>query len=188
MSFKKANSYFLCLFVVVISFVFLMSSCAKKAMVKDESVPEVKQEEVKKAEPEVKEEMPVEVEKEVDEEALREEILRKVAGSVQDVFFAFDKYNLSDMAKRKLESTASALKENSGVRVLIEGHCDERGTIEYNLVLGEKRANAAMDYLVNLGVSADRLNTISYGEEKPFDSVHSEIAWAKNRRAHFVLK
>jgi len=73
------------------------------------------------------------------------------------------------------------------VSIMIEGHCDERGTEEYNLGLGDKRANSARDYLVSLGVSATRIKTISYGEERPFDPAHTEEAWAKNRRAHFVL-
>ena len=103
---------------------------------------------------------------------------------VQDVFFAFDEYELSSEAMSKLSKNARILKE-AGVTVLISGHCDERGTVEYNLALGEKRANAVKDYLVSLGVPASQLRTTSYGESKPFAMGHNEEAWAQNRRAHF---
>jgi peptidoglycan-associated lipoprotein len=106
--------------------------------------------------------------------------------SLSDVFFDFDQYNLSSEAKSTLEANARELKRVGDSGVTIEGHCDERGTKAYNLALGEKRANAAKDYLVTLGVTASRINTISYGKERPFDSGHDESAWAKNRRAHFV--
>jgi peptidoglycan-associated lipoprotein len=106
--------------------------------------------------------------------------------AVSDVFFDFDKYNLSSEAKGTLEANARELKRVSDASVTIEGHCDERGTKAYNLALGEKRANAARDYLVSLGVTASRITTISYGKERPFDDGHDETAWAKNRRAHFA--
>lgn len=106
--------------------------------------------------------------------------------SVSDVFFAFDQFNLSSEAKSTLEANARELKRVSDASVTIEGHCDERGTKAYNLALGDKRANAAKDYLVSLGVTASRVTTISYGKERPFDTGSSESAWAKNRRAHFV--
>jgi len=106
--------------------------------------------------------------------------------SVSDVFFDFDKYNLSAEAKGTLEANARELKRISDASITVEGHCDERGTKAYNLALGEKRAGAAKDYLVSLGVTASRITTISYGKERPFDSGHDETAWAKNRRAHFV--
>ena len=104
-----------------------------------------------------------------------------------DVFFAFDKYNLSSEAKRQLEDNGRQLRNGSSTSITIEGHCDERGTVAYNLALGERRAKAAKDYLVSLGVSASRIRTISFGEERPFDNGHNEAAWAKNRRGHFVI-
>ena len=107
---------------------------------------------------------------------------------LDDVFYAFDKYSLTDDSKRKLEGNASELKRASESTVIIEGHCDERGTKSYNLALGEKRAKAAKDYLVSLGVSGSRITVISYGKERPFDPGHNEAAWAKNRRGHFVVK
>lgn len=107
---------------------------------------------------------------------------------LNDVFFAFDKYNLTTESKGTLERNADELKRASQSRITIEGHCDERGTKSYNLALGEKRAKAAMDYLVALGINGSRITIVSYGKERPFDPGHDEAAWAKNRRAHFVLK
>jgi len=105
----------------------------------------------------------------------------------QDIYFDFDKYDLRTDARTTLDRKASFLNQNSSVRVQVEGHCDERGTNEYNLALGERRANAAKQYLTTAGISAGRLSTISYGEERPLDPGHNEAAWARNRRAHFVI-
>lgn len=104
---------------------------------------------------------------------------------LQRIHFDFDQYTLSAEARDQLVANAAFLQANPGVRVKIEGHCDERGSDEYNLALGERRAQAAKDYLVTLGVAADRLETISYGEELPLDPSNTESAWAKNRRAEF---
>jgi len=105
-----------------------------------------------------------------------------------DVFFAFDKSDLTMESRDTLANDAKLLKAASGVRIVVEGHCDERGTNEYNLGLGERRANAVKNYLVSLGISADRIKTISYGEERPFAMGHNEAAWAQNRRGHFSLQ
>jgi peptidoglycan-associated lipoprotein len=105
---------------------------------------------------------------------------------LQTIYFDYDKYNLKSEAKNGLSSNAKTLADNPDVTVLIEGHCDERGTVEYNLALGEKRARAARDYLVDLGIKPERIRTISYGEERPVDPGHSETAWSKNRRADFA--
>jgi peptidoglycan-associated lipoprotein len=86
-----------------------------------------------------------------------------------------------------LKANSAFLKKFPNIKIQIEGHCDERGTNEYNLALGERRANSTKKYLLSLGVSENRMSTISYGEEKPMDSAHNEEAWAKNRRAHFVI-
>ena len=96
-------------------------------------------------------------------------------------------YDLRTDARTILDRKASFLNQNSSVRVQIEGHTDERGTEEYNLALGERRANAAKQYLTTAGISAGRLSTISYGKERPLDPGHNEAAWAKNRRDHFVI-
>lgn len=108
--------------------------------------------------------------------------------ALQDAFFDFDDYSLRADAKAALDSNGKLLEKSAGMNVIVEGHCDERGSVEYNLALGEKRARAAKDYLVSYGVAASRLTTISYGKERPFDPGHSEDAWSKNRRAHFVTK
>jgi peptidoglycan-associated lipoprotein len=102
-----------------------------------------------------------------------------------DVNFDFDKFNLRDEARATLKKHAEWLNKNKDVMIVVEGHCDERGTAEYNLALGERRANAAAKFLVDMGIDAKRIKTLSYGEELPLDKGHSEAAWARNRRAHF---
>ena len=106
---------------------------------------------------------------------------------LQKVYFNFDSADLSEDSRSILTKNADYLSKQSGVKVRIEGNCDERGSDDYNMALGERRAKAAKDYLVNLGIASDRLSTISYGEEKPADPGHDEEAWAKNRRAEFVI-
>ncbi len=105
-----------------------------------------------------------------------------------DVFYDFDRSELREEAVVQLKTNANWMAANAANNVLIEGHCDERGTSEYNLALGQRRANSARDYIVNLGVAPARLKTVSYGEEKPFALGHNEEAWAQNRRAHFVAE
>ena len=107
---------------------------------------------------------------------------------LRDVFFDFDKYDIRPPDAKTLDANAAWLKSNENMLVLVEGHCDERGTNEYNLALGERRAKAAMNYLVAQGVQANRITIISYGEERPVCSEHTEACWAKNRRAHFLVK
>ncbi len=104
-----------------------------------------------------------------------------------DIHFDFDKYDIRDDAKPVLERLASWLKENPKARVLIEGHCDERGTNQYNLALGERRASATKNYLMALGISSSRIDTVTYGEERPLCREQTEECWQLNRRAHFVL-
>ncbi|MGE3538456.1 MAG: peptidoglycan-associated lipoprotein Pal [Candidatus Tectimicrobiota bacterium] len=105
----------------------------------------------------------------------------------QDIYFDFDKYDLRPDARATLDRKVAFMNQSSSVRAQIEGHCDERGTNAYNLALGERRANSAKQYMTTAGVSAGRLSTISYGEERPIDPGHTEASWAKNRRAHFVV-
>lgn len=104
------------------------------------------------------------------------------------IYFDFDKSNVRDDQKARIEGNAEFLKANSGMKITIEGNCDERGTNEYNIALGERRAQAAKKYLVNLGVSADTLYTVSYGEERPLLYGHDEYSWAQNRRDDFVIQ
>lgn len=99
------------------------------------------------------------------------------------VYFAFDAFTIAPSERSKLEQTAQYLTQNPNVRIIVAGHTDERGTIQYNLGLGERRANAVRDYLIGLGISGNRIHTISYGEERPADPASNEAAWAKNRRA-----
>jgi peptidoglycan-associated lipoprotein len=106
----------------------------------------------------------------------------------ENIHFDYDKSFIRNDAKPALQAVAEYLKKNPGEKLQIEGHCDERGTSEYNIALGQRRADSAMKYLVNLGVDGSRLSTISYGEENPADPGHDEAAWAKNRRAVFVLR
>jgi peptidoglycan-associated lipoprotein len=108
--------------------------------------------------------------------------------SLQDAYFDFDDFSLRSDAKSALTNNGMYMERNSGATIVIEGHCDERGSVEYNLALGEKRAKAAKEFLVSYGVPSNRMTTISYGKERPFDPGHDEEAWAKNRRAHFVVK
>ena len=119
-----------------------------------------------------------------EEEVIAEE---PVDITLKPVYFDFDKYFLRDDAKSTLNSNAIILKQNPEIKIRIEGNCDERGTAEYNLALGEKRAKAAKDYLVNLGISSNRITIISYGKEKPLFPGHNEAAWSKNRRDDFVV-
>jgi peptidoglycan-associated lipoprotein len=106
----------------------------------------------------------------------------------QDIRFDFDKSVVRADAKKILSGVADYMKKNKGAKLLIEGHCDERGTSEYNMALGDRRAESARAYLASLGVPASALSTVSFGKEKPLDPGNNEDAWAKNRRAHFVLK
>jgi peptidoglycan-associated lipoprotein len=106
---------------------------------------------------------------------------------LKDIHFDFDEYNVRSEDTEILKDNAALLMKYTSVKIQIEGHCDERGTVEYNLALGERRANSTKKYLVSLGISPDRITTISYGEERPLDPGHHEEAWAKNRRAHTII-
>ncbi|NIO00844.1 MAG: peptidoglycan-associated lipoprotein Pal [Candidatus Latescibacteria bacterium] len=162
-------------FLVVLSSLLLIAfACAKKPTVEAEPP-------VEEVTPDIP---PVEEEKPVEEPPVVEEKM-PILG---DVFFDFDKYNLKEEYKRQLEQNAKELKGSPSVNIVIEGHCDERGTVDYNMALGEKRARAALDYLIALGINPNRIGFISYGKSRPFDPGHDEEAWAKNRRAHFVIK
>lgn len=115
------------------------------------------------------------------------EISEELAKIFQNIHFDFDKYDIRPDARPILNAIGKYLLENSDVEVLIEGHCDERGTREYNLVLGEQRALSTRRFLVSLGVSPARLHTVSYGKDRPLDPGHNEEAWAKNRRVEFKI-
>jgi len=177
---------------------FVLSGCAKQELVKKdepvvaapESTPAKQPEPVK---PPVKEEpvasstikeAPV-VRDETSASSGFKEQTEKLMGTI---YFDFDSSTLSQTSRDTLSASADVLiKKKPTLKIQIEGHCDERGSAEYNLALGERRAKSAMSYLVTLGVAADRISTISYGEEKPADPGHDEAAWAKNRRDEFLI-
>lgn len=119
---------------------------------------------------------------------IRSEQAAADAAGLRDVFFGYDSFAISEEGRLALARNAEWIKANPGSQLKIEGHCDERGTSAYNLVLGEKRAKAARNYLVELGVSANRLGVVSYGKERPFCKDHSEACYAQNRRGHVVVK
>jgi peptidoglycan-associated lipoprotein len=126
----------------------------------------------------------------VDAGAIDESMLSDASGEggpLADVHFGYDQAYLTDEAREILERHAAWIKAHPGLRVAIEGHCDDRGTVEYNLALGDQRARAVYDYFVSLGVSPAELSTVSYGKERPLDLGSTETAWARNRRAHFAV-
>jgi peptidoglycan-associated lipoprotein len=109
------------------------------------------------------------------------------SGLFKDVYFDFDRYDVRSEDAEVLKQNAAVIMKNPSWKIQVEGHCDERGTAEYNLALGERRANSVKKYLVTLGIPQGRISTISYGEERPFDRGHTEEAWTKNRRAHIIV-
>jgi peptidoglycan-associated lipoprotein len=112
----------------------------------------------------------------------------ELSGRLGTVYFAYDSYDLSPTSLATLRENAEVLKAYASYGVAVEGHCDERGTIDYNLALGEQRASSVRDYLVSLGVERSRIRIITYGEERPVDPGHTEAAWSKNRRSEFVVE
>ncbi|ABQ24418.1 peptidoglycan-associated lipoprotein Pal [Geotalea uraniireducens] len=175
----------------------LVGGCAKKEMVKGEEgvVPSAATEKPAVTPPakpsmteEVVKEQPIKEATTIAEASIKEQPVTAVAATeLGKVYFDFDSFVLTQTSRDILSNNAKWLLKTGRAKVQIEGHCDERGSDEYNLALGEKRAKSAMNYLVTLGVPADQLSVISYGKEKPADPGHNEAAWAKNRRAEFVI-
>ena len=157
--------------LVGILVLLLFSFCGKKPPVEEPTPPVVTEEETPTTPPEIP-----------TEEVTKEEIQK----DLQPIHFDFDRYALRPEDRDILSRNAQVLKENPAVKIRIEGNCDERGTVEYNLALGEKRARAAMDYLVNLGVSADRVSIITYGKERA-NRCHNEGCWSGDRRDDFMI-
>jgi peptidoglycan-associated lipoprotein len=164
---RKSSILFLGLLVLL-----LFSFCAKKPKVTEETKPPT-----------------TKTEETTPPETGKEEVTRKVItqDDLQPIYFDFDKYDLREGDREILSLNAVVLKENSSVKIRIEGNCDERGTVEYNLALGERRAASARDYLINLGIDADRISIISYGKERPKFPGQNEAAWSKNRRDDFMI-
>jgi len=174
--------------IFILCFGLIMIGCPKKTVMKEE--PSVKKEEAAKAEAEVAKEKAT---KEQFEKSLVAAKTPGIEGQVfessllKDIHFDFDRYDIRPIDAAILKENAALLNKFTNVKIQIEGHCDERGTVEYNLALGERRATSAKNYLVSLGIASARISTISYGEEKPLDPSHNEEAWAKNRRAHTLV-
>lgn len=203
----KRNS--VCIGIMTVIFcisMMLITGCAKKAVSKDEglvagekkaaaaqSEADIKK---KEAEAAAKEEAARKLAAEQQKEDVKELALKRDAAAAaaaekeqtafEDIYFAFDKSTIESEAREILKRLASLLDSNKNYSLVIEGHCDERGTVEYNLALGQRRADAAMKYLVDLGLDKESIKTITYGKERPLDPGHDEEAWAKNRRAHFL--
>jgi peptidoglycan-associated lipoprotein len=188
-------------FMIIIFFLcigLVLMGCPKKTVMKDE--PSVKKEEAAATKAEA-DRIAKEREAKVREETAKKELEKSLVAKkepgiegvvfesslLKDVYFDFDKYDIRPADAAILKENAALLKKYANIKIQIEGHCDERGTNEYNLALGERRANSTKNYLMTLGVSPGRISTISYGEEKPLDPGHSEEAWAKNRRAHTII-
>lgn len=180
--------------VIVIIGVMLATGCAKK-VVTSEIEEGVKAQPVEKQtspEPEAQQAKPIEKGTVKSEEAAIQATAQKEAAPVAevkgiaDIFFDFDRFSIREDARPTLEDNAKYMKGNNNLKIVIEGHCDERGTPEYNIALGERRAQAAKKYLIDLGIDSSRISVISYGEEKPFCTDHTEECWQENRRARFV--
>jgi len=160
--------------VLVIPGLLLTASCAKKAVVSDTD----------KTAPAPVKETPKAI---TEDPVAAAKAKAKAAFLSEHVYFDFDKYDLKPVAQETLRNKAKWLRDNPEAKTQVEGHCDERGTNQYNMALGDRRANACKKFLIDLGIDAKRLSTISYGEEKPVDNGKTEEAYAKNRRAVFVL-
>jgi peptidoglycan-associated lipoprotein len=177
-------------------------SCAKKAVMTEPSTTDTSAADNAARQAELEKQKAMERQKQMEEERLAAERAEKLKAEAmqrdmmmsknrflsENVYFDFDKATLDYQAQELLKQKAMWLRDFPDANVVIEGHCDERGTNAYNLALGERRAESAKAFLVNLGISGARLTTISYGEEKPVDMGHNEEAWAKNRRAAFALE
>lgn len=184
--------------LLVIPGLLFTASCAKKEIISQPSITQPAEDEAAKKAAEKAKQEELERQRVLEEERLKAEgeedkqqeriTAAKDRFESEDVYFDFDSSALLPMAQAVLEKKAEWLRNNPGGSVVIEGHCDERGTSEYNLALGDRRAKSVEAFLVDLGVSASRLITLSYGEERPIDSGRNEEAWAKNRRVHFIVE
>ena len=187
----RRNKVFVLSAAVILTVLILFTGCHKKASIKPEVAPPppVAQQPESAQQPKVTEKI---TEKKA-ESVTSSDIAQASAyaegkeGMFADIMFEYDKYDVKESYKSELQAISQWMTKNGSAKLSIEGHCDERGTNEYNLALGDRRAKAVKDYLVSLGVMSSRIETISYGEEKPVCTEQSEECWAKNRRAHFVI-
>jgi len=187
--------------ILTLTMALLTVSCAERKIAKAPSQPTAKQQKPQEkltlpTPPESKKPEEVSIIKEtppeVRAEELKEETTKKGEPSIikeeifKDIHFDFNKYDIKPEYQNQLKKIADYLLQHPKIKLIIEGHCDERGTNEYNLALGDKRANAVKDFLVSAGVPSERIETVSYGEERPICTEHNENCWWRNRRAHFV--
>jgi peptidoglycan-associated lipoprotein len=186
----RRQKIFMTLFLVAIICAFVLpAGCAKKAVMKEEPAVE-KEAAVEKQAPAQAAPAKSPEEQKVDEAAMAAAAAApadKEASQFADINFAFDRFDLRPDAREVLDMHAKWLTAHPEFSVRIEGNCDERGTVEYNMALGQRRAVSAMKYLVDLGVGKNRISTVSYGKERPLDPGHNEEAWAKNRRDYFSV-
>jgi len=180
--------------LLVIPGLLFTASCAKKTVKSDTSATTAEQQRAEEeaatqAQQEREQQAAAEAAAQMAEEtAQRDAMIQKNMFESENIYFEFDSSALSPVAQGILTGKADFLRDNPGSQVIIEGHCDERGTPEYNLALGDRRAESAKNFLVNMGIDASRFTTVSYGEENPVDMGHGEEAWAKNRRAKFLVE
>jgi peptidoglycan-associated lipoprotein len=195
----------LSLLILILCLGLIMTGCPKKTVTKDEpsvtKSEEARKLEAERAQKEAKEresaKMKEEEAKRAQEKEFEKSLVAKktpgIEGEVfessllKDILFDFDRYDIRPGDAEILKGNAALLTRYPKMKIQIEGHCDERGTVEYNLALGERRANSTKKYLISLGIAGDRLSAISYGKERPLDPGHNEEAWTKNRRAHTVI-
>jgi peptidoglycan-associated lipoprotein len=179
--------------VIAFCLAFNVSGCSKKKVADEEMGVGVEDTAPKPGEPGYEKiyEEGMDKDESLDAQAMqgkaRDVLEGRTSAPLLPIYFDFDKSNIKAEQRDRLEKNAAMLKQNQSYRVRIEGNCDERGTNEYNMALGERRAQSAKKYLVNLGVHKDRMHTISYGEEKPLLHGHDEYSWAQNRRDDFVI-
>ena len=175
--------------LLIIPGLLFMASCAKKTVKSDTSATAVEEQQQAQEAAQAKEQQAAaEASQMAEETAQRDAMMLKNMFESENIYFEFDSAALSPVAQGVLSGKADFLRDNPGAQVIIEGHCDERGTPEYNLALGDRRAESAKSFLVNLGIDSARFTTVSYGEESPVDTGHNEDAWSQNRRAKFLIE
>ena len=174
------------LLVLALGALAAVTACGKKPTPPPPMAPPVAPEPPPPAPPPQRQEVAPQIDEYARLKAMSAEEIEK-SGLLGEIYFEFDRSDIRDADRATLTKNADALKRFDFLRITVEGHCDERGTVEYNLALGEKRARAAYDYLVSLGVPADRLKTVSYGKDVPACQASTEECWQKNRRAHFTV-
>jgi peptidoglycan-associated lipoprotein len=191
----KKTLWLMLIVIISVGLAFSVSGCAKKKVTAEEEMGAAVEETApgpgEAGYEKIYEEAMTAKEESLEAQAVMEkepEVLEgRTSAPLLPIYFDFDKSNIRENQRDRIEKNAAFLKENKVVRVRIEGNCDERGTNEYNMALGERRAISAKKYLVNLGIHEDRMHTISYGEEKPLLYGHDEYSWAQNRRDDFVM-